>query len=61
MSEKQRVEPWQEIRIRRRDGDWDFCRFDGRDGGTEIYAKMNFKAETFDEAVAKIKEHFDLG
>ncbi|PWJ73824.1 hypothetical protein C7441_1257 [Pseudaminobacter salicylatoxidans] len=60
MSEKQRVEPWQEIRIRRTDSGWDFVRFDGRNGGSGIYGTLSMKAATFDEAVAKVKEHFDV-
>lgn len=57
MTERTRVEAWQEIRIRRTDGGWDFC-MAKRDG--TIVGKGANKASTFDEAVAMAKKQFDV-
>jgi hypothetical protein len=57
MSERAKVEPWDEIRIRRTDEGWDYC-LAKRDGG--IVSNVSARAATFDEAAAKAKEAFDL-
>ncbi|MEP9374113.1 hypothetical protein [Mesorhizobium sp. KR1-2] len=60
MTEKVSVAPWQEIRIRRTDTGWDFCRFDGRGGLNEVYGRYFFNAETFDQTIELIKRHFKV-
>lgn len=58
------VRAWEEIRIAKTDAGWTFCKAEkpARPGdAAPIYSRGNFKAKTFDDAVAMIKEHFDLG
>lgn len=57
MTDSTRVEPWEEVRIRRTDGGWDFC-MAKRD--ETIVSKGANKASTFDEAVAMAKKQFDV-
>ena len=57
MSDKTKIEPWDEVRIRKTDTGWDFC-LRKKDGS--IVGRLAINAATFDEAVAKAKEEFDV-
>lgn len=57
MSEKTRVNAWSEVRIRRTDTGWDYC-MATKDGA--IIGKVPTHAKTFDEAVVKAKQDYDV-
>ncbi|MDX3928624.1 MAG: hypothetical protein QHC90_22825 [Shinella sp.] len=54
---KQKIELWEEIRIRRVDTGWDFYFCGTR---PSICGLMENRADTFDAVVARIKEQFDV-